>query len=276
MAIPQIPWLVSQSECDARGNVLAVSYRNPSGTEIAKFDPIDDVHNHRLDWRWENMSASEKDQALRWLFDPLQMRYGQFQNRELWLINAVSKWIPRMNDFDLPVDPSIARHWQSDGPPMSQETLYEALSRVKALTLVPERRLCSFGYSNLGLIELGGEILLFTDPGWQKVSIETREILTTVWTIKEAMVIYYPQSQGWSNSCPGETEHLKTEYYSTIWLLKAEQTLAEYVPADSSYWQDQETRRQARNILTQSFPPCQSPLPAVKATPILDDYGNLP
>jgi hypothetical protein len=176
----------------------------------------------------------------------------------------------------VPTDPNVAIHWQSDGPPMNQNTLYEALSRVKILELVRERRLCSYGYSQLGLIEYGGEIVLFTAPEWQKVSAETREIMTTVWTVKEAMVIYYPQSQGWSSSCPGETEHLKVEYYSTIWLLKAEQTLAQYAPTDANYWNDQETRRQIGNINTQSFPPCQSPVLLAEPTPNSGDCWELP
>jgi hypothetical protein len=251
--------------------LLAVHFRNSSGQEIALFDPMDTKHNHRLSWRWENMSALEKDQTLRWLFDPHQMQYRQFGDQEKRLIDTLGKWIPRLNDFAVPTDPSVAIHWQNDGPPMNQDTLYEALSRVKTLALVRERRLCSYGHSQLGLIEYGGEIVLFTAPEWQKVSVETREILTTVWTIKEAMVIYYPQSQGWASSCPGEIEHLKVEYYSTIWLLKAEQALARFVPTDASYWNDQETRRQIRNISTQSFPPCQPPVLLAEPTPNSDD-----
>ncbi|MBI5029960.1 MAG: hypothetical protein HZB51_05490 [Chloroflexi bacterium] len=258
---------MSHSEFDAQRKLLAVHYRNSSGTEIVQYDPTDTVHNHHLSWHWDNMSASEKDQALRWLFNPLQMRYCQFEHQEARLVNTLAKWIPRLNDFAVPNDPNVISHWQSDGPPMNQSTLYEALSRVKILALVRERRLCSYGYSQLGLIEYGGEIVLFTAPEWQKVSAETREILTTVWTIKEAMVIYYAQSQGWPSSCSGETEHLKVEYYSTIWLLKAEQALARYVPSDASYWNDQETRRQIRNVSTQSFPPCQPPVLLAEPTP---------
>jgi hypothetical protein len=261
-SIPEIPGLASQFEFDVQQNLLAVHYHNSSGTDIARLDPNDSVHNQRIRWHWEKMSASEKNQAVRWLFDPLQMRYGQFENQEDWLILALTKWIPRLNDFALPTDPAVAIHWQSDGPPLSQDTLYEALSRVKSLALVRERRLCSYGHSALGLIEYGGEIVLFTAPAWQKVSLETRQILTTVWTIKEAMVIYYPQSQGWASSCPAETEHLKNEYYSTIWLLKAEQVLSQYVPADRGYWEDQEIPLQIRNIVTQSFPKCLPPVPA--------------
>jgi hypothetical protein len=276
MPIPQIPGLVTQSEFDAQQNLGAVHYCNSAGTEIALFDPNDKTHNQRIIWRWEKMSTSEKHQALQWLFHPLQMCYGQFENQEDWLINALTQWIPRMNDFAIPTDPVIAIHWQSDGPQMSQDTLYESLSRVKALTLVRERRLCSYGHSHLGLIEYGGEIILFSAPGWQKVSVETRQILTTVWTIKEAMVIYYPQSQGWASSCPSESEHLKNEYYSTIWLLKAEQVFSKFVPADRGYWEGQELGLQIRNIVTQSFPRCLPPFPVALPTPGTGDCSQSP
>ena len=72
---------------------------------------------------------------------------------------------------------------------MNQTSLYEGLSRVKSLALIRERRTCNYAYSHLGLIEYGGETILFAAPGWQTVSQETREIFTTVWTLKEVMVI---------------------------------------------------------------------------------------
>jgi hypothetical protein len=175
------------------------------------------------------------------------------------VIHAVAKWVPQITEFSLPADPEIAQHWQSDGLSMNEATLYEALSRIKVLSLVRERRTCNYGYSDLGLIEYGGETVLFTAAGWSKVSEETREIFTAVWTIKEAMVIYYPQSNGWYNSCPSEQEHLKNELYSTIWLLRMEQVLATFVPVDKRYWQDVEIPFQKRNILDQKFPPCASP-----------------
>ncbi len=172
-----------------------------------------------------------------------------------------------MNDLNLPVDSAVALYWQTDGPPMNQNSLYEALSRIKTLALIPERRMCSYGHSDLGLIEYGGEIVLFTSPSWQKVSQETREILTVVWTIKEAMVIYYPQSLGWANSCPSESARLKNEAYSTIWLVKAEQTLSKFVPSDQSYWEGQEIPFQIKNIVTQTFPPCLLPVLLPAPTP---------
>jgi hypothetical protein len=265
--IPEIPGLEACPEFSVQENLEAVHYHNPAGVVVARYDPTDLVHNQHISWNWEKMSALEKSQVVAWLFDPQQMRYGRFQGREGWVINALTKWIPRLNDWALPSDPVIAIHWQTDGPPMNQNTLYEALSRVKSLALVPERPLCSYGYSHLGLIEYGGEIILFTAPGWQKVSIETREILTTVWTIKEAMVIYYPQSLGWANSCPAEPEHLKTEYYSTIWLVAAEQAFSKFVPADRSYWEGQEIPFQSKHIVTQTFPPCSPPILLPAPTP---------
>jgi len=266
--IPMIPGMTACIERSARGTLIAVHYRNTDGTEIARFDPSDRFHNHGMVWHWEKMTQAEKDQSLRWLFDPAQMQYSRFENREAWVVNAVSKWISRVTDFTLPADPEIAIHWQRDGPPMDQNTLYEALSRVKSLTLVRERRTCNFGYSHLGLIEYGGETILFTATGWQKVSVETREIFTAVWTIKEAMVIYYPQSLGWPDSCPSEPAHLKVEYYSTIWLIKAQQILSKLVPSDRGYWEEQEIPFQIRNIKTQTFPLCLPPalLPASAAT----------
>ena len=274
--IPQIPGLMSQIEFDAKHNLVAVHYRNAVGMDVARFDPKDTVHNQRISWRWEKMSEAEKSQVLQWLFDPDQMRYCQFENREGWLIHALTKWIPRLDDWALPTDPAIAIHWQPDGPPMSRDTLYEALSRVKALTLVRERPFCSYGHSHLGLIEYGSELVLFTAPAWQKVSVETREILTTVWTIKEAMVIYYPQSRGWASSCPAEVEHLKNEYYSTIWLLKAEQVLSKYVAADARYWATQEIPHQFQNIVTQSFPKCSPPILVAVPTPSTRDCSQAP
>lgn len=265
--IPRIPEFDADFEFNGQPNLGIVYYYNSAGTAVARFDPNDRVHNQRIKWDWEKMSALEKSQVVSWLFDSQQMRYCRFQNREKWIIHVLSKWIPRMNDLAMPTDPAVALHWQADGPPMNQNTIYEALSRVKALALVPERPMCSYGHSHLGLIEYGGELVLFTAPGWQKVNVETREILTTVWTIKEAMAIYYPQSQGWASSCPSEPEHLKNEYYSTIWLVAAELTLARFVPTDQSYWEYQEIPFQIKNIVTQKFPPCLPPVLLPAPTP---------
>jgi hypothetical protein len=252
---------MAQREFDTDGKLVAADYRNSDGAIISVFDPQDKVHNSQVAWNWEQMTRLEKDQALQWIFMPPQMSYRRFENREEWAINAVTKWIPRLDDFSLLAAWEIAQHWPSDGPPLSQLTLYEALSRIKSLTLVRERPMCSYGYSHLGLIEYGGEIVLFAAPAWQKVSLETREILTVVWTIKESMVIYYPQAQGWANSCPSEVGHLKNESYSTIWLLQAERVLSKFVPADKGYWENQEIPFQIRNIRTQTFPRCLQPAP---------------
>ncbi|MBI5302509.1 MAG: hypothetical protein HY868_10250 [Chloroflexi bacterium] len=267
IVIPEIPGFDADLEFDNQPNARIVHYSNSAGAVVARFDPNDRAHNQHITWDWEKMSALEKSRAVSWLFDPQQMRYCRFQERGKWILHVLSKWIPRLNDLMVPTDPAITHHWQADGPPMNPNTIYEALSRVKALALVPERPMCSYGHSHLGLIEYGGEVVLFTAPGWQKVNVETREILTTVWTIKEAMVIYYPQSQGWTNSCPSEPEHLKTEYYSSIWLVAAEQTLAQFVPADQSYWEKQEIPFQIKNIVTQKFPPCLPPVLLPAPTP---------
>lgn len=134
--------------------------------------------------------------------------------------------------------------------------------------MIRERQTCNYGYSHLGLIEFGGETVLFTAPGWQKVSQESREIFTTVWTIKEAMVIYYPQSLGWSSACPNETDHLKNENHSTLWLIQAMTTLARAVPQDRWYWDESAIPLQMRAIKTQTFPACAAPL--LLATPVPD------
>ena len=211
------------------------------------------------------MTAQEKDGALRWLFDPQQMRYVNFENREFWLGESIAKWIPRLTDFTLPTDATVAAHWESDSPPMNQSSLYEALSRIKTIALIPARRTCNYGYSHLGLIEFGGETVLFSAAGWQKVSRESREIFTTVWTIKEAMVIYFPQTRGWSSACPNETDHLKNENYSTIWIIQAMTALARTVPQDGWYWEESALPQQWRTIKTQTFPVCAAPL--LLATP---------
>ncbi|MEW5719642.1 MAG: hypothetical protein AB1817_13510, partial [Chloroflexota bacterium] len=138
---------------------------------------------------------------------------------------------------------------------------------VKSLALVQERRTCNYAYSHLGLIEYGGETILFAAPGWQTVSQETREIFTTVWTLKEAMVIYYAQFRGLPNACPSEVEHLKIEYYSTIWLIHLEQILSRFVPADKKYWVETEILFQMRNVKTQTFPQCLPPT-VFSATPM--------
>jgi hypothetical protein len=228
------------AEFDAQDNLIRVYYQNSDNAAVATFDPEDTSHNHGLTWHWENLTVTEKDLVLHWIFDPQHMPYTNLENRESWVVNAIVRWIPKITELSAPTDPRIWAQRQTDGPPMNQMTRYEALSRFKSLALVRERRMCSYGYSHLGLIEYGGEIVLFAAPGWQQVSAKTREILTAVWTIKEAMVIYYPQSLGWADSCPSESEHLENEYYSTIWLLKAEQTLSRSVPADASYWIGQE------------------------------------
>jgi hypothetical protein len=265
--IPEIPGLEARPEFSGLENLEAVQYYNSADVAVAQFDPKDPAHNQHISWNWAAMTALEKTQTVAWLFDPHQMHYCRFQNREGWVINALTKWIPRLNTITVPTDPAIAVHWPADGPPMNHNTLYEALSRVKSLALVPERPTCSYGFSHLGLIEYGGEVILFSAPGWQKVSVETREILTTAWTIKEAMVIYYPQSQGWASSCPAEPEHLKNEYYSTIWLVAAEQALARVSPSDRSYWENQEIPFQSKHILTQTFPPCSPPIILPGPTP---------
>ncbi|MCL4393296.1 MAG: hypothetical protein M1482_00465 [Chloroflexi bacterium] len=224
------------------------------------------------------MAGEEKEQALRWLFDRQQMQYADFGGLEDHVANAVTKWIPAIGPLSNPTDPRIASHWQTDGPPLDQVTLYEALSRIKSLSLARERRMCSYGYSQLGLVEYGGEIMLFTAPGWQQVSAETREIVTAVWTIKEAMVIYYPQSLGWANACPSESAHLKNEYYSTIWLLETEQALSRFVPTDNSYWLEQEIPFQVRNIQTAAFPRCLAParLPVPTSTAESEGCTSMP
>ena len=257
--LPQISWLETCPEYDAQGHLIGARYRNAAGIQIAAFDVVEKFHNNQVTWQWAQMTRAEKDFALRWIFDPQQMRYVNFQDQENWVIQSITRWIPRINAYGVPSDPQVAIHWQADGPPMSETTLYEALSRIKSLALVPERRMCNYGHSHLGLIEYGGETILFTSPGWQKVSAESREIFTTLWTIKEALVIYYPQTQGWSNSCPSDTAHLQVEYYSTIWLLAMEQMLAQFVTVDKFYWVDQEIPFQIKNIMTQKFPECRSP-----------------
>jgi hypothetical protein len=276
-----IPVILGMTACiqrDAQGNLIAVHYQDSDGIPVATFDPSDRFHNHRVTWDWQKMTQAEKDQALWWIFDLKHMQYSRFENREEWVINTMSKWIPRITDFALPTNPDIAIHWQRDGPLMSQNTLYEALSRIKSLTLVRERRTCNYGHSHLGLIEYGGETILFTAPGWQKFSMETREIFTVVWTIKEAMVIYYPQSLGWTSSCPSESTHLKVEYYSMIWLIKAQQVLSKLVPSDRAYWEEQEILFQIRNLTTQTFPLCLSPalLPVAGATSTPEPCSPLP
>jgi len=257
---PEITGFDADLEFDRHRNIHLVSYSNAADIVIARFDPNDRVHNQGITWNWEKMSVREKSLAVEWLWAPAQMRYCRFQGRETWLVHVLNKWIPRLNNLAIPSDPAIALHWQTDGPPLDQNTIYEALSRIKALALIPERPMCSYGHSHLGLIEYGGELILFTAPGWQKVTSETREIITTVWTIKEAMVIYYPQSLGWISSCPSESARLKNEYYSSIWLVSAEQALAAFVPADHIYWQNQEIPFQLKNIATQRFPPCSPPI----------------
>ncbi len=265
---PHIDWLESCVNPGAPADSSGRIYRNAGGVEIAVYDPLDNHHNSRVRWVWERMTQSEKDRALRWLLEPAQMQYMNFENRESWVIDALTKWIPRIADFALPSDPAIALHWQSDGPSMSQRTLYEALSRIKTMALIRERGVCNYGYSHLGLVEYGGETILFASSGWQTVSVETREIFTTVWTIKEAMVIYYPQFLGWTSSCPSEYEHLKNEYYSSIWLLRMEQVLAQFVPADRKYWEETEIPFQIRNIRAQNFPACLPPASLFKTMPV--------
>jgi hypothetical protein len=274
--IPNVPGLAVRPEYGMQGNLVGARYENPDGTVIATFDAQDRLHNDHVTWHWERMNQSERDQALAWLFDPQQMQYSRFEDREEWVIRSITKWIPRLTDFVIPTDSKIAIHWQADGPPMSLVSLYEALSRVKSLSLIRERRSCSYGHSELGLIELGGETVLFTAPGWQTVSVGTREILTAVWIIKEAMVIYYPQSLGWASSCPSEPDHLKTEYYSTIWLVKAQQALSKFVPADKGYWEQQEIPFQIRNITTQTFPACLPTQTADPVTPTVEPCFPLP
>lgn len=272
--VPQIRWLENCPEYDTQGNVIGAQYRNAAHTPIASFDATDTFHNHQVAWQWEQMTAQEKDRALRWLFDPRQMRYINFDNREFWLVEALAKWIPRMTDFTLPADATVAAHWSSDAPPLNQLSLYEALSRIKTIALIPARHTCNYGYSHLGLIEFGGETILFTAAGWQKVSTESREIFATAWTIKEAMVIYYPQTQGWASACPNERDHLKNENYSTTWLIRAMTALARAVPQDQWYWDGTALAQQWRAIRTQTFPVCAAPL--LLATPVPDQEPCLP
>jgi hypothetical protein len=268
--IPQIQGLTAQSQFDAGGRLVAVRYLNSAGTCVATFAPEDKAHNNGVTWHWDVMTDSEREQALRWLFDPQQMLYSRFEGREAWLMDALTQWIPRLAGISQTADPAVLAHWQTDGADLTCLTFYEALSRLQALTAVRERRTCSYGYSDRGLIEYGGEMIFFTEPAWQKLSLESRQILTVVWTIKEAMVIYYPQSLGWTSPCLSERTHLKTEYYSTIWLLQAERTLAQYVPADRSYWEEKEIPFQIRNIVTQSFPPCLPPATSYAPTPCFE------
>ena len=266
--VPQIGWLETCPEFDPPGNLIGARYRNLAGIHIASFDAADKFHNHQVTWHWDRMTPQEKDGALRWLFDPHQMRYVNFEDRESWLIESITQWIPRFTDFTLATDAAVAAHWQSDGPPLNQQSLYEALSRIKTIALIPERRTCNYGYSHLGLVEFGGETILFTAPGWQKVSQASREIFMTVWTIKEAMVIYYPQVLGWSSACPNERDYVKNENYSTLWLIQAMTTLARIVPQDGWYWEDSAIALQLRVIKTQTFPACAAPqyLPAPQPT----------
>jgi len=274
--IPIVPGLAVRPEYDTQGNLVVASYEKPNGAVLAIYDPQDGLHNNRVAWHWERMDQSERDQALAWIFDPQQMQYSKFEEREEWLIRSITKWTSRLTDFALPTDPSIAIHWQADGPPMNQISLYEGLSRIRAMALIRERRSCSYGHSELGLIELGGETILFTAPGWQAVSVETQEILTAVWTFKEAMVIYYPQSLGWASSCPSEPDHIKVEYYSTIWLVKAQQTLSQFVPADRGYWERQEIPFQIRNLNLQAFPACLPTQAIDSITPTVEPCFPLP
>ncbi|MBI4788851.1 MAG: hypothetical protein HY782_17605 [Chloroflexi bacterium] len=255
--VPHLPGLTRRPDVDSQTDCVAVEYRNAAGVVVATFDPQDRTHSNGVTWKWEVMNQEERDRALTWLFDPMHLRYTRFEGREDWLIHAVTKWIPRIGDFALPPESEITLHWQTDGPPLSRTTLYEALSRIKSVHLVRERPSCSYGYSHLGLIEYGAGMVLFEGTAWQRVSQETREIITTAWTIKEAMVIYYPQWMGWASSCPCESDHLKNEYYSTIWLVKAQQALSRWVPVDRTYWEEQEIPFQIRNIALQRFPECQ-------------------
>jgi hypothetical protein len=205
------------------------------------------------------MTREERERALRWIFDAHQMTYVRFENHEGRLLDALVKWIPRLVDISQLSDPAIKAHWQPDGPPLNETTLYEALSRLQSLAVVRARRTCSYAYSDRGLIEYGGEMIMFTDPAWQKLSRSSREILTVVWTIKEAMAIYCPHSLGGSSSCPSETGRLKTEYYSTTWLVQAERALAQYVEQDRAFWEEKGIPFQVRNKVTQTFPPCLPP-----------------
>lgn len=264
--MPQIAGLTACGEMNAQGALLKSRYRNAAGVEIATFDPLDLVHNHQIIWHWDRMNAAEKDLALRWILDPSQTQYVNFENRENWVIDALTKWVPKLDHLALPAEPELAIHWQADGPPMNQNSIYEGLSRIKSLALVRERRSCNYAHSHLGLIEYGGETILFTAPGWRTVSPKSREIFTTVWTIKEAMVIYYAQFLGLPNACPSELEHLKVEYYSTLWLIQVERALAQFVPADSKYWVETEIPFQIRNVKTQSFPQCLPIWSSVPAT----------
>jgi len=258
--VPQIAWLESCAEFDPQGRLMGARYRNAAGTSIAAFDVADKFHNNQVTWHWERITAQEKDGALRWLFDPQQMHYLNFENRHTWVIESLAKWIPHLTDFILPDDVVFTSHWESDGPPLNQHSLYEALSRIRTIALIRERKTCNYGYSHLGLIEFGGETVLFTALGWQKVSQESREIFTTVWTIKEAMVIYYAQSLGWLSACPNEPDHFKNENYSTLWLIQAMNVLARAVPQDRWYWEESAIPLQLRAIKTQTFPVCSAPM----------------
>ncbi|MBI5651408.1 MAG: hypothetical protein HZC40_13345 [Chloroflexi bacterium] len=270
MPIPDLPALMRPSNNDV------FDYFNAEGARIATFNRDDRWHTGGVTWQWESMNPVERERALAWIFDPQQIRYLRFDGQEARVIHAITKWIPRITNFDLPTDSIIAARWQSDGPPMNQVTLYEALSRIKFITLMRERQTCSYGYSHLGLIEFGGELILFNKPGWQRVSDETREIITTAWSIKEVMVIYYPQSLGWSSACPSEEGQVKNEFYSTIWLIKAQQTLSQWVPADASYWQDHEIPFQIANIHQQRFPKCMPATLSYLPTPSARDAAIPP
>lgn len=267
---PEIAGLFACADVNAAGDVPVAHYRNAAGIEVATFDPADKWHNQQIVWHWARMTAFEKDMALRWLFNPKHLRHDHFENHEAWLTQVLARWIPKLDQITLPTEPELAVHWQSDGPPMQLDTVYEALSRIKAVALIRERRSCNYAHSHLGLIEYGGETVLFSAAGWRTVSQDSREIFTTVWTVKEAMVIYYAQFIGLPNACPSASEHLKVEYYSTLWLLQAERALSGFVPGDRAYWVAKEIPFQMRNIKTQTFPPCQAtwtPAPVTMPSP---------
>ncbi len=121
--IPSIPSLIVELDLDTQGDLRAAHYVNSKNIRIATYQADDRIHNSGVAWRWEHMTPAEKESALRWIFDTKQMSYLNFQGREQWVVNAVSKWVTRVADFTLPAEPEIASLWQSDGPPMSETTL---------------------------------------------------------------------------------------------------------------------------------------------------------
>lgn len=58
--IPRIPEFDADFEFNGQPNLGIVYYYNSAGTAVARFDPNDRVHNQRIKWDWEKMSALHK------------------------------------------------------------------------------------------------------------------------------------------------------------------------------------------------------------------------